>query len=109
MICDRVGIIVNGRLIRVGPLDELLGSEVESIEITASGLDEAAWTEIAQWTLRPPVRRGERVFFTVGTEKEAARVVELALKRGGSIHAILPHRLTLEEHFLREVSGPDRT
>ncbi|MFQ5658399.1 MAG: ABC transporter ATP-binding protein [Candidatus Methylomirabilales bacterium] len=109
MICDRVGIIVNGRLIRVGPLEELLGSEVECIEITASGLDEAAWVEIGRWSVRPPVRRGDKVFFAVGTEQEATRVVELLLKMGASIHAILPHRLTLEEHFLREVAGREQS
>ncbi len=105
MICDRVGIIVNGRLIRVGPLEELLGSELESIEISASGLDDAAMVEMAQWSVRPPVHRGEKVFFAVGTEKEAMQVVERLLKMGALIHAILPHRLTLEEHFLREVAN----
>ena len=108
MICDRVGIIVNGRLIRVGPLEELLGSELESIEISASGLDDAAMVEMAQWSVRPPVHRGEKVFFAVGTEKEAMQVVERLLKMGALIHAILPHRLTLEEHFLREVANREQ-
>lgn len=108
MICDRVGIIVNGRLIRVGPLEELLGSELESIEISASGLDDAAMVEMAQWSVRPPVQRGEKVFFAVGTEKEAMQVVERLLKMGALIHAILPHRLTLEEHFLREVANREQ-
>jgi ABC-2 type transport system ATP-binding protein len=105
MICDRVGIIVNGRLIRVGPLDELLGSEVESIEITASGLDDAAWIEVAQWSIRPPVHRGNRVFFAVATEKDSSQVLGLLLDRGASIHTVHPQRLTLEEHFLLEVAS----
>ncbi|MFQ5946575.1 MAG: ABC transporter ATP-binding protein, partial [Anaerolineae bacterium] len=79
MICDRVGIIVNGRLIRVGPLDELLGSDVESIEITASGLDEAALSEVARWSVGPPVQRGNRVFFAVATEKDASQALGLLL------------------------------
>jgi ABC-2 type transport system ATP-binding protein len=108
MICDRVGIIVNGRLIRVGPLDELLGSEVESIEITASGLDDAGLSEVAQWSLGPPVHRGNRIFFAVATEKDASQALGLLLKRGAVIHNVQPHRLTLEEHFLREVAGPER-
>ena len=104
MICDRVGIIVNGRLIRVGPLDELLGTEVESIEIAASGLDEAELREVTQWSVGPPVHRGHRVFFAVATEKDASQVLSLLLNRGAVIHTVQPHRLTLEEHFLREVA-----
>lgn len=109
MICDRVGIIVAGRLIRVGPLEELLGSEVESIEITASGLDEAAWVEIARWSMRPPVQRGEKVFFAVPTEKDASQALGLLLNRGAVIHTVHPHRLTLEEHFLREVASREES
>ncbi len=105
MICDRVGIIVAGRLTRVGPLEELLGSEVECIEIIASGLDEAAWVQVKEWSIRPPVERGDRVFFAVKTEKDASRAVELLVGRGVSIYAVLPQRPTLEEHFLREVAG----
>lgn len=105
MICDRVGIIVAGQLIRVGPLEELLGSEVECIEIVASGLDEAGWVHVKEWSLRPPVERGERVFFAVKTEQDASRAVELLVGRGVSIHAVLPQRRTLEEHFLQEVTG----
>jgi len=105
MICDRVGIIVAGQLIRVGPLEDLLGSEVECIEITASGLDEAAWVQVKEWSIRPPVERGDKVFFAVKTEKDASRAVDFLVGRGVSIHAVLPQRPTLEEHFLREVAG----
>ncbi len=40
-ICDRVGILMQGRLQRVERLDEFLDHEVESVEMTVSGLDEA--------------------------------------------------------------------
>ncbi len=109
MICDRVGIIVAGKLIRVGQLEELLGGEVECIEIIASGLDEAAWVEVREWSIRSPVERGERVFFAVKTEKDASRAVELLVGRGASIHAVLPQRRTLEEHFLQEVARPEHS
>lgn len=108
MICDRLGIIVAGRLIRVGRLEELLGSEVESIEITASGLDEGTCTEIAQWSIRPPVHQQEKALFAVKTEKDASQALALLVERGASIHAVHPQRRTLEEHFLREVARPEQ-
>ncbi len=104
MICDRVGIIVAGRLVRVGTLEELLGSEVEGIEITASGFDEAVGSQIAQWSVRPPVQHGDRVFFAVRTEKEASQVMEFLLGRGAAVHAVHPKRRTLEDLFLQEVA-----
>lgn len=109
MICDRLGIIVAGRLIRVGRLEELLGSEVESIEITASGLDEGACVQIARWSVRPPVHQQEKVLFAVKTEKDASQALALLVERGASIHAVHPQRRTLEEHFLREVASPEQS
>lgn len=105
MICNRVGIIVAGKLIRVGPLEELLGSEVACVEIIASGLDEGAWVRVKEWSLRPPVERGDKVFFAVKTEKDASRAVDFLVGQGAFIHAVLPQRRTLEEHFLQEVAG----
>jgi len=105
MICDRVGIIVAGRLTRVGTLEELLGSEVERIEITASGFDEAVDSQIGQWSVRPPARHGDKVLFAVNTEKEASQAMEFLLGRGAAVHAVHPKRRTLEDLFLREVTG----
>ena len=104
MICDRVGIIVAGRLTRVGTLEELLGSEVERIEITASGFDEAVDSQIDQWSVRPPARHGDKVLFAVNTEKEASQAMEFLLGRGAAVHAVHPKRRTLEDLFLQEVA-----
>jgi ABC-2 type transport system ATP-binding protein len=107
MICDRVGIIVAGRLTRVGTLEELLGSEIERIEIAASGFDEAVNSQIAQWSTRPPLQHGDKVLFSVNTEKEASQVMEFLLGRGASVHGVHPKRRTLEDLFLQEVARRD--
>jgi len=39
-ICDRIGILMQGRLQRVERLDEFLNVEVESVEMTVSGLNQ---------------------------------------------------------------------
>ena len=104
MICDRVGIIVAGRLTRIGTLEELLGSEVERIEVTASGFDEAVDSQIDQWSVRPPARHGDKVLFAVNTEKEASQAMEFLLGRGAAVHAVHPKRRTLEDLFLQEVA-----
>ena len=41
MICDRIGILMQGRLQHVERVDEFLNVELESVEITVSGLSES--------------------------------------------------------------------
>lgn len=105
MICDRVGIIAGGQLVRLGPLGELLGNQVECVEVIVSGLNEATSVEVKEWSVRPPVERGDKVFFAVKTEKDAAQVMEALIGRGASIHAVHPQRRTLEDLFLQEVKS----
>jgi len=40
-ICDRIGILMQGRLQRIEKLEDLLGLEVEFVEMTVLGLDES--------------------------------------------------------------------
>lgn len=103
MVCDRVGIIVGGRLVRVGHLEELLPAEVESIEITASGLQDEAFLEVQGWSMRPPMRSGEKVLITIKDESTATEVLRSLLGKGCTIHSVSPQRRTLEEQFLQEV------
>jgi ABC-2 type transport system ATP-binding protein len=104
MICDRVGILVGGRLVRTGTLEELLGCEIVRVEIAASGFDEAVGSQIARWSIQPPVQQGDKMLFAVNTEKEASQVMEFLLGRGASVHAVHPKRRTLEDLFLQEVA-----
>ncbi|MGH7364507.1 MAG: ABC transporter ATP-binding protein, partial [Candidatus Methylomirabilales bacterium] len=47
VVCDRVGIILAGRLSAVGRVEELLASPLEQIEVTASGLAPEAAAALA--------------------------------------------------------------
>jgi ABC-2 type transport system ATP-binding protein len=100
MLCDRVGIIVKGRLRDVGPLGELLSPRVQSVDVV--------WTapEAAQAKLREAP--GEHTRTSEGevmrtTDKDAAeafvRAVALA---GGTVSMVSPHRQSLEELFVHE-------
>ncbi|MFQ5961854.1 MAG: ABC transporter ATP-binding protein [Candidatus Methylomirabilales bacterium] len=103
MICDRVGILVGGRLVEVGKLEELLSAEIGSIEVTASGVSEWAREQVARYALRPLVRSGEKILITIRDEGSLAEVLRLLLEAKATVHAVSPHKRSLEEHFVREV------
>jgi ABC-2 type transport system ATP-binding protein len=98
-ICDRVGIISDGRLTDLGRLDELVDSTTRETEIVLGGLGEE-WRQRYAPTARAAERDGNLVLqFTVEAEAQAA--ARAALEHGGRIVSLTPHRQTLEELFVR--------
>jgi len=103
MVCDRVGIILAGRLAAVGRVEELLASPLEQIEVTASGLSSEAAAALATRSVVPPVRSGERILVAVKGEEDLGEVLRTILQAGGRVHSVVPHRRTLEEVFLDRI------
>jgi ABC-2 type transport system ATP-binding protein len=105
MICDRVGILLGGRLVRVGRLDELLGAELESTEVIAVGLSGEMIQELGAMALAPPLVQGERTLFRLRGEAEVDKLLRRVLEAGGRIAAVTPQKRSLEELFLAEVQA----
>ena len=103
MICDRVGILLAGRLARVGRLDELLGAEVESVDVTAVGLPPATIEALRPLAISSPLVQGDRALFRVREEADVDRLLRRVLGAGGRVAAITPQKRSLEEVFLAEV------
>ncbi|MBI4573767.1 MAG: ABC transporter ATP-binding protein [candidate division NC10 bacterium] len=108
MICDRVGILLGGRLARVGRLDELLGTEVESVEVTAVGLPEPIVEELGVLALAPPLVQGGRALFRLRGDVEVDKLLRRVLEAGGRIASVTPQKRGLEELFLAEVRAGAR-
>ena len=104
LICDRVGIVSRGKLMRVGRTSELLESAEDS-EIVASGVPFKAFPagKNENGTVIVTVKRGEQ-----------RRMIEQIWAAGGEVLRVNPVRRSLEELFLeltapscvREVSVP---
>jgi len=103
VVCDRVGILVGGRLVAQGPLDESLGARIASIEVTASQVSTEVMGELDHLLVAHPVPRGERLLLTVKDEGALAELLARLLDDKAVIHAIAPHRESLEEYFFRHV------
>jgi ABC-2 type transport system ATP-binding protein len=95
-ICDRVAILVNGKLTRQGRIDELLREDVKGVEIIANTLPEAAAAEFG------PVRRSEAGYhFAVEDIGVANELVRRIQARGGEVVEFTPVRESLEDYFMR--------
>jgi ABC-2 type transport system ATP-binding protein len=96
-LCDRVGVLRAGRLVRAGALSELLRLDVEHMEVFVSGLDESAAARRE--------RVGERLRLQVD-ERDLGRTVTAVEAAGGRILSVQPVRQTLEDYFFREMGRP---
>jgi ABC-2 type transport system ATP-binding protein len=103
MICDRVAIIVAGRIAHCGPLEDIDG-ERKLYDVTFGALpgDFAERIE-AELDLRLS-GRGERVTLRLA-EKQMTEVLQAALARGARVEEIVRHREDLETLFLRAVES----
>jgi ABC-2 type transport system ATP-binding protein len=95
-VCDRVAIVDRGRVVQVGPLDELLKGD--AVRVRATGLENGG-------------RDVLRAFGELQTEGEwivirgiaAERVPDLVrtiVEHGGRVYAIEPRHESLEDRFL---------
>ena len=89
-VCDRVAILHEGRLRRLGRMSELLEAGGES-EIVARGVSASVWINASG------VENGVR--FTVKTQA-VRRAIEAVWALGGEVVSVTPVRRSLEEIFL---------
>jgi ABC-2 type transport system ATP-binding protein len=99
-LCDRVGVLRAGRLVRTGSLSDLVRIDVRHMEVFVSGLGEDA---AALGTARRE-RVGERLRVEVD-ERDLGRTVAAVEAAGGRILSVQPVRETLEDYFFREMGA----
>jgi ABC-2 type transport system ATP-binding protein len=106
-LCSRVAILAKGRLVAAGRLSEMLAFEVRGWELVVSGLKDEALTRAQQ---RHQVTRATRLAegryalelpLTPAPERTLAELVG----QGAALVSLTPMRDTLEDFFVRQVSG----
>jgi ABC-2 type transport system ATP-binding protein len=107
-ICDRVGMLLHGRLVREGTLHSLLDGSVRSVEVRCAGLTGSAFAEVrALASSGASVPDGHAFAFP---SLEAANAgAALALSRGAQLLSLQAQRETLEETFVRLASDAGAT
>jgi ABC-2 type transport system ATP-binding protein len=102
MVCDRVAIIVKGRVRYQGVIEDVVASGAAEADVVVASLpSEAALTIEERFSAR--MRGvGDRVELRVAT-KSVNDALRIALAAGGEVISVSPHRESLESFFLSAV------
>jgi ABC-2 type transport system ATP-binding protein len=102
LICDRVGILDLGKLLREGSVESLTRTE-NAYEIRVEGPAGAAWDDLLK--LAPDARKtGDAIQLTLVDPKKLDAVLDLLRSRGVHVRGFLEKKRSLEDIFIDTVS-----
>ncbi len=101
MICDRVAIIVEGRIVNQGPLHDLISENILFTEMTLSGIGENELQAFGDCL----TTQGGKILLKVFEEAKLQEVLRLALEREAVVHSLIPRTESLEDLFVGTVKA----
>jgi len=101
MICDRVAIIVDGKILSQGPLTDLISEKILFTEITLSGLAAKDLAGLGESLSA----HGGRTLIKVFHEEKIQEILDLVKNRNAKIHSLIPRTQTLEDLFVEVVKS----
>ncbi len=119
MVCDRVAIIDRGMVIHQGRLAELITGTLEA-ELRLDALPASLVAALeARWPIRgtagpassAPGADGAGLWtlrLALQDDADLPQIADLAIHHGARLHALIPHRTTLEDLFVQSVENHDR-
>ncbi|MGH2396661.1 MAG: ABC transporter ATP-binding protein [bacterium] len=106
MICDRVGIIVKGKLLAAGRVDELVSNgHTQSVEIVCEGINADEVPSITALATRV-LQRGRHCLVALPGPDRLEDVLAMIRARGGKLVSVTPQKGSLEELFLKPYDMP---
>jgi ABC-2 type transport system ATP-binding protein len=104
MMCDRVGILINGRLRDLGSVEELLGRcGVKTVEIVAQGLNGAAADRLRAMAARTMVN-GPNTMLVFDRDERVNEALSVIMAGGGTLVSMVRQKGSLEDLFIQEVA-----
>lgn len=102
MICDRVGVIVRGKLLATGRVDELVShGHTHSVEIVCQGIAVNGIPAI-QATASRVLQRGQQALIVLSSPDQLDQMVSVIRQHGGMLVSITPQKRSLEELFFQQ-------
>lgn len=98
MICDEVAIIVKGKIVQRGRLENLLGKEVRFWDISFKGRE--IISELAQKVV---VSHEDYTMIRVDSEEDVENTLAILSRNKMKLLSVIPHKASLEELFLSSV------
>jgi ABC-2 type transport system ATP-binding protein len=98
-ICEKIGIIIGGRIRDVGRLDQLLQPRMLYYEVIYQA-PQVLPSHVKQTSTR---QIGNEVVTRVADDAELSRVIKEIYANSGKVISVTPHKETLEDHFVEQV------
>ena len=102
-LCDRVGLLVNGKLRFERKIDDLLDEQVEYWQAASEGLEATALPGY-----EPVATQGDLNFYRLDDEPQVDAWVDAVRAAGGRVYRLAPQRATLEDYFVVSVRETDQ-
>jgi ABC-2 type transport system ATP-binding protein len=99
VICDQVAIILSGKVVKQGYLDELLGQELVGSELVVESISQELFAELSQEAGRAVVQGG-RFLFEFAGETGGEKALDRVRASGGRVRSFVPKRRSLEDLLL---------
>ena len=101
MICDRVGVIVKGKLLTTGRVDELVSQgHTQTVEVVCQGIAAEQIPAIQAMASRVVQRGSQSLIMLPGPASLENALAEIR-KQGGTLISVTPHKGSLEELFFQ--------
>ena len=105
LVCDRVGILIAGRIVREGPVSELLDVGAAATEVVFSGLPLARISGLfPDYTARAV---GSAVSVLVPASASVDDALRQGLAAGASVESVQSQRRPMEDIFIEEIATRD--
>lgn len=104
MICDRVGIVMKGRLVASGRVDELVRQDhTQSVEIVCQHIKAEGNAFIHSLATRV-LQQGQQCLIVLPSSDEVDAIVGEIRRQGGRLLSVTPHKASLEDLFFQEAA-----
>ncbi len=103
-LCDRVGILNQGRLVELGALSQILEVSVREVEVVAENVSEDLEAKI-RGESSAFRRAGERCEIAFADTDAFDAMLPVFVERGARLVSVHHVRRTLEDHFVREIAS----
>jgi len=106
MLCDRVSIIVGGRIRYQGAIDEFLDAGQPEADLVLANVPPETAVSMEERFAATLRGHGERIELRIA-EKDTSAALRVAMDAGAEVISVTPHRVSLESIFLSAVEAGD--
>jgi ABC-2 type transport system ATP-binding protein len=104
MVCDRVGIVIKGRLVASGRVDELVRQDhTQSVEIVCHQIKVDGNVFIHSLATRV-LQQGRQCLIVLPCSEAVDAIVGEIRRQGGRLVSVTPHKPSLEDLFFQEAA-----